>query len=105
MLFDLDGTLIDSLHAVDRAWTTWALKHDLDPVHVLSQIHGRRSIESIKALLPEVDAAAEDLVLRRVEEEVADLHRLIERLTAKGCVNCHSQVHGSNSPNGTFLTR
>jgi DmsE family decaheme c-type cytochrome len=27
------------------------------------------------------------------------------RLMAQGCVNCHSQIHGSNSPNGTFLTR
>ena len=27
------------------------------------------------------------------------------RLMARGCVNCHSQVHGSNSPDGTFLTR
>ena len=27
------------------------------------------------------------------------------RLMAAGCVNCHSQIHGSNSPNGTFLTR
>jgi len=23
----------------------------------------------------------------------------------RGCVNCHSQVHGSNSPGGTYLTR
>ena len=27
------------------------------------------------------------------------------RMMARGCVNCHSQVHGSNSPNGAFLTR
>ncbi len=27
------------------------------------------------------------------------------RLMARGCVNCHSQIHGSNSPNGTFFTR
>jgi len=27
------------------------------------------------------------------------------RLMARGCVNCHSQIHGSNSPNGTYLTR
>jgi DmsE family decaheme c-type cytochrome len=27
------------------------------------------------------------------------------RLMARGCVNCHSQVHGSNSPNGAFFTR
>ena len=27
------------------------------------------------------------------------------RLLARGCLNCHSQIHGSNSPNGAFLTR
>ena len=27
------------------------------------------------------------------------------RAMARGCVNCHSQVHGSNSPNGAFFTR
>jgi hypothetical protein len=24
---------------------------------------------------------------------------------AKGCLNCHSQVHGSNHPSGTKLSR
>ena len=72
LLFDLDGTLIDSLHAVDRAWTTWALRHGLAPSHVLPLIHGRRSIESIRAILPEVDAEAEDLVLRQIES--SDTH-------------------------------
>jgi sugar-phosphatase len=63
----LDGTLIDSLHAVDRAWTTWALRHGLEPAQVLPLIHGRRSIESIRAILPDVDSEAEDLVLRQIE--------------------------------------
>jgi DmsE family decaheme c-type cytochrome len=27
------------------------------------------------------------------------------RMMARGCVNCHSQIHGSNSPNGAFFTR
>jgi len=27
------------------------------------------------------------------------------RLMARGCVNCHSNIHGSNSPNGAFFTR
>lgn len=27
------------------------------------------------------------------------------RAFGRGCVNCHSQVHGSNSPAGAFLTR
>jgi sugar-phosphatase len=72
LLFDLDGTLIDSLHAVDRAWSTWALRHGLAPADVLPLIHGRRSIESIRAILPEADAEAEDLVLRQIES--SDTH-------------------------------
>ncbi|MHB8635036.1 MAG: HAD-IA family hydrolase [Fimbriimonadaceae bacterium] len=67
LLFDLDGTLIDSLHAVDRAWTTWALRHGLEPAEVLPRIHGRRSIESIQAILPLADAEAENLLLRQIE--------------------------------------
>ncbi len=27
------------------------------------------------------------------------------KLLAGGCINCHSQVHGSNHPSGNFLTR
>jgi DmsE family decaheme c-type cytochrome len=27
------------------------------------------------------------------------------RMMARGCVNCHSNIHGSNSPNGAFFTR
>ena len=26
-------------------------------------------------------------------------------VTAKGCLNCHSQVHGTNHPSGVSLTR
>lgn len=28
-----------------------------------------------------------------------------ERLLAKGCLNCHTQIHGSNHPSGARLTR
>ena len=27
------------------------------------------------------------------------------QMMSRGCLNCHSQVHGSNSPGGTYLTR
>ena len=27
------------------------------------------------------------------------------RSFARGCVNCHSQIHGSNSPAGMWFTR
>lgn len=67
VLFDLDGTLIDSLPAVDRAWTKFSRRHGLDPEEVLKQIHGRRSIDSIRKLLPHVDAETEDSFLRHLE--------------------------------------
>ena len=27
------------------------------------------------------------------------------RAFARGCVNCHSQIHGSNNPSGAYFTR
>lgn len=69
ILFDLDGTLIDSLAAVDRAWSKWALRHRLDPAVVVPQIHGRRAVESLRLLSPDpdVDIEAEERWLEQVE--------------------------------------
>lgn len=69
ILFDLDGTLVHSIVAVDRAWTRFAIRHNLDPASVLPQIHGRRALDSIQLLLPHVDAEAESAVLRAWESE------------------------------------
>ncbi|QMV15022.1 HAD-IA family hydrolase [Vibrio spartinae] len=46
-LFDLDGTLIDSIAAVHRAWTVFATRQALDPAHILHHIHGRPASESV----------------------------------------------------------
>jgi len=67
ILFDLDGTLIDSLPAVERAWTLWAHRVQLEPSLVLRQIHGRRSLDSVRALAPDRDPLVEDAWLRAQE--------------------------------------
>jgi len=67
LLFDLDGTLVDSIPAVDRAWGDFSARHGLDASYVMTQIHGRRSIDSIRLLLPHVDAEEEDAWLRHRE--------------------------------------
>ena len=67
LLFDLDGTLIDSLPAVDRAWSQFAAKHGFEHDFVRSRIHGRRSIDSIRELVPHVDAPTEDAWMRGLE--------------------------------------
>ena len=67
VLFDIDGTLVQSLAAVERAWVTFAARHGISSEGLMDRIHGRRSIDSIRLILPHLDAAAEDIVLRGLE--------------------------------------
>jgi len=67
ILFDMDGVLMDSTPSVERVWRTWAAKHGLDPERVASQAHGRRSIETIRAVAPELDAEKENVIVEQME--------------------------------------
>lgn len=53
ILFDIDGTLVDSTAAVERSWRTWAARRQLDIDAILASCHGRRSEDTIAELLPE----------------------------------------------------
>lgn len=77
ILFDLDGTLIDSLPAVERAWSFWATQVGLNPDEVLPHIHGRRSLDSIRVLAPHLNAEEQDLVLRKIESSETEGVRLL----------------------------
>ena len=59
-LFDLDGTLVDSLPAVERAWSNWARRHGLAPEEVLPLRH-------FMAGKSEADIAAEFTRLEHIE--------------------------------------
>jgi sugar-phosphatase len=67
LLFDMDGVLMDSTPSVERVWRTWAVKHGLDPERVASLAHGRRSIETIRAVAPELDAEKENILVEQME--------------------------------------
>jgi mannitol-1-/sugar-/sorbitol-6-phosphatase len=67
ILFDMDGVLIDSAHVVERVWRKWALAHHLDPEIVVEQAHGRRSIETLRAVAPAMDAERENLKVEQLE--------------------------------------
>lgn len=69
LLLDMDGVLIDSTPAVERVWRKWALAHHLDSDVVIEQAHGRRSIETIRALAPHMDAERENLTVEQMEIE------------------------------------
>ena len=67
ILFDLDGVLMDSRVAVERAWERWAAGHGLDPVAVLAEAHGRRTIDTIRGLAPLLDVETEARLLEEAE--------------------------------------
>ncbi|KXJ91930.1 haloacid dehalogenase-like hydrolase [Microdochium bolleyi] len=53
LLFDMDGTIIDSTAAVVKHWHTVGEEIGVDPVVILETSHGRRSIDMLKVLAPE----------------------------------------------------
>lgn len=74
VLFDMDGTLVDSTASVRRSWLSWAQEHSVDPERLLGW-HGVPARQIIMALLPDghVEAA-----LARIESiEVADADGIV----------------------------
>jgi mannitol-1-/sugar-/sorbitol-6-phosphatase len=67
ILFDLDGVLVDSGAAVERAWEEWAARHKLEIHHVLAEAHGRRTTDTIRAVAPWLDVEAESRALEEAE--------------------------------------
>jgi mannitol-1-/sugar-/sorbitol-6-phosphatase len=60
LMFDMDGTIVNSIAAAERVWTAWSKRHGLDVASFLPTIHGVRAIETITRLqLPGVDPQAE----------------------------------------------
>lgn len=70
ILFDMDGTLVNSTPAVEICWKAWAIRHSLSVDHVLHYIHGRPARDSVRALAPHADEEAE--VNWMLERELAE---------------------------------
>lgn len=69
ILFDMDGILISSIASVDRSWTKWAIQRHVDPEITRQMAHGRRAVETIARLRPDLDAEAELKVIEQIEIE------------------------------------
>lgn len=53
VIFDMDGTLVDSRAVVERVWRAWALEHDVPAEEILAISHGRRTEEILQLYAPE----------------------------------------------------
>ena len=65
VLFDMDGTLVDSTRVVELAWGWWAARHHLPLQTVLSFSHGRPTIATMQHFFPGRDHTEE---LKKMEE-------------------------------------
>lgn len=70
-LFDMDGTLLNSIPVVERVWGDWATRHGLEPEVFLKTVHGVRARDTIRQLaLPGVDPdhEARELLIAEMED-------------------------------------
>ena len=76
-LFDMDGTVLNSIAAAERIWTTWARRHGLDIAAFLPTIHGARAIDTINRQgLTGIDAQAEAAWV--TQAEIEDVQGIVE---------------------------
>ncbi len=72
-LFDMDGTILNSIAAAERVWGRWATRHGLELDTFLPTMHGKRGIDTITGLnLPGIDPVAEAAEILRGEIEDVD---------------------------------
>ncbi len=75
-LFDMDGTILNSIAAAERVWIRWAQRHGLDAASFLPTMHGMRAIETVRRQnLPGIDAEAE--AARITAEEMDDVDGIV----------------------------
>ena len=71
-LFDMDGTLINSIAAAERIWGKWAEKQGLDVAAFMPTMHGKRGQDTIRELGLDVDVDAEVAEITRQEMDDLD---------------------------------
>ncbi|HEY1951336.1 MAG TPA: HAD-IA family hydrolase [Gemmatimonadaceae bacterium] len=72
ILFDLDGVLVNSAECVERTWRKWAARHALDGDRVIAFAHGRRTVETVRLVAPELSTDAEVAELESSEAMTAE---------------------------------
>jgi sugar-phosphatase len=78
LLLDMDGTLVDSNAAVERAWMSWCAEYGIYPATVLAVAHGVPADQTVRRVRP--DASDEDVIVsaaRQLELQYDDLSDVV----------------------------
>ncbi|KAJ3753049.1 HAD-like protein [Lentinula raphanica] len=70
VLFDMDGTLTDSIAAVEAAWGKVAKDIGQDPAYVIAATHGKRAIDNLSQFKPHI-------LPHQMDSEVQDFENTI----------------------------
>ncbi|KZT18596.1 HAD-like protein [Neolentinus lepideus HHB14362 ss-1] len=79
VLFDMDGTLTDSIAAVEAAWGKVAKDIGQDPKHVIAATHGKRAVDNLSEFKPDIKSHEMEDEVRKFEESIlyfADAYNL-----------------------------
>ncbi|MFS2221651.1 HAD-IA family hydrolase [Pantoea sp. B65] len=67
LLFDLDGTLVDSLDRVEQSWQQWAQARGLNASEVIAFLHGKPAIATFRHFMPQASAGEIEQEFLRLE--------------------------------------
>ncbi|ESK86936.1 2-deoxyglucose-6-phosphate phosphatase [Moniliophthora roreri MCA 2997] len=70
VLFDMDGTLTDSISAVEAAWGKVAKDIGQDPAYVIAATHGKRAVDNLAQFKPYIKAHEMDDEVQKFEESI-----------------------------------
>lgn len=70
VLFDMDGTLTDSIQAVEAAWGKVAKDIGQDPVYVIAATHGKRAVDNLAQFKPHIKSHEMDDEVTNFEESI-----------------------------------
>ena len=93
IIFDLDGTLVDSSVDAERCWTAWADSANVGGRFNFAETHGRRRSEIIATVLPELPEA--EIAAHAQQVHLAELEQTSNVVALPGAVKLLNVLPGT----------